>query len=132
MEGIPLGFSYQSNSTTPSIFLAIAAHKIPEAITLSALILLAGIHKNRGLLIFCFALASPVSGILSMYLGQKFYFVSNQLIYIIPVVAGAFLHISTTILYESGTKHHQLSRQKVIAVVLGLGFALATLLLHLH
>lgn len=132
MEGIPLGFSYQSSGTTPSIFLAIAAHKIPEAITLSALLIAADIRKNRWLLIILFAITSPLSGILAMYFGQKFYFISNQLVYIIPVVAGAFLHISTTILYESGTKHHQLSRQKVIAVMLGLGFALATLLLHIH
>jgi len=132
MEGIPLGFSYQSSSTTPSIFLAIAAHKIPEAITLSTLLFIADIKKNKWMLIVLFALASPISGILAMYFGQKFYFVSNQLVYIIPIVAGAFLHISTTILYESGTKHHQLSRQKVIAVMLGLGFALATLLLHFH
>ncbi len=132
MEGIPLGFSYQSSNTTPSIFLAIAAHKIPEAITLSALLFVADIKKNKWVFILLFAIASPLSGIMAMYFGQKFYFVSNQLIYIIPIVAGAFLHISTTILYESGTKHHQLSRQKVIAVVLGLGFALATLLLHVH
>lgn len=132
MEGIPLGFSYQASGTTPSIFLAIAAHKIPEAITLSALLFAANIKKNKWLLIFLFAVASPLSGILAMYFGQKFYFISNQLVYIIPIVAGAFLHISTTILYESGTKHHQLSRQKVIAVMLGLGFALATLLLHIH
>ena len=132
MEGIPLGFSYQSNNTTPSIFLAIAAHKIPEAITLASLLFMANIKKNKWLLILLFALASPLSGILAIYFGQKFYFISNQLLYIIPIVAGAFLHISTPILYESGTKHHQLSRQKVMAVVLGLGFALATLLLHVH
>jgi zinc and cadmium transporter len=132
MEGIPLGFSYQSSNTTPSIFLAIAAHKIPEAITLASLLFMANIKKNKWLLILLFALASPLSGILAMYFGQKFYFISNQLVYIIPIVAGAFLHISTTILYESGTKHHQLSRQKVMAVALGLGFALATLLLHVH
>jgi zinc and cadmium transporter len=69
---------------------------------------------------------------MAMYYGQKFYFVSNLLVYIIPVVIGAFLHISTTILYESGTKHHELSRQKVTVVLLGLGFALLTLLLHSH
>jgi zinc transporter ZupT len=132
MEGIPLGFSYQSQGTAPSFFLAIAAHKIPEAITLSVLLIAADVKKNRWPLIILFALASPVSGILAMYFGQKFFFISNQLKYIIPIVAGAFLHISTTILYESGTKHHQLSRQKVMAVLLGLGFALATLLLHIH
>lgn len=133
MEGIPLGFNYQSTRTSPSIFLAVAAHKIPEAITLSALLFATDVKKSqRVLLVFFFAIASPVAGIMAMYFGQKFFFISNQLIYINAIVAGAFLHISTTILYESGTRHHQLSRQKVITVMLGLGFALCTLLLHFH
>jgi hypothetical protein len=90
------------------------------------------IKSNKYILILLFAFVSPISGILAMVYGQKFAFVSHLLVYIIPVVIGSFLHISTTILYESGTKHHQLSRQKVIAVLLGLGFAFATLLLHEH
>jgi hypothetical protein len=77
-------------------------------------------------------MVSPISGMMAMYYGQKFYFISNILVYIIPVVIGAFLHISTTILYESGTKHHQLSTQKILVVLLGIGLAMATLLLHVH
>lgn len=133
MEGIPLGFHYQDPETLPSIFFGVAAHKIPEAVTLSALLLSAGMTtSHRWTIVFLFALVSPVSGIMAMIYGQKFYFISNLLVYIIPVVIGAFLHISTTVLYESGTKHHELSRQKVMAVLLGLGFALSTLLLHSH
>ncbi len=132
MEGIPLGFNYQDTSTLPSIFFGVAAHKIPEAITLSSLLLVTPTKTNKWILVILFALVSPISGIMAMYYGQKFYFISNLLVYFIPVVIGAFLHISTTILYESGTKHHELSRQKVIVVLLGLGFALSTLLLHSH
>ncbi len=132
MEGIPLGFSYQDNSTLPSIFFGVAAHKIPEAITLSSLLMVTVTKTNKWILVILFALVSPISGIMAMYYGQKFYVISNLLVYFIPVVIGAFLHISTTILYESGTKHHELSRQKVIVVLLGLGFALSTLLLHTH
>lgn len=132
MEGIPIGFVYQSPGTAPSIFLAIAAHKLPEAITLSTLLIVATKGNDKWIYILLFALASPIAGILAMYFGQKFHFISNQLIYIIPIVAGAFLHISTTILYESGTKHHQLSKQKTLAILLGVLFALATLLFHVH
>ena len=132
MEGIPLGFNYQDGHTLPSIFLGVAAHKIPEAITLSSLLIFSTTRWNKWVLVLLFAIVSPLSGIMAMYYGQKFYFVSNLLVYIIPVVIGAFLHISTTILYESGTKHHELSRQKVTVVLLGLGFALLTLLLHSH
>jgi zinc transporter ZupT len=132
MEGIPLGFNYQSSGTMPSIFLGVAAHKIPEAITLSALLLVSPTKYNKWIYVILFALVSPISGMLAMYYGQKFYFISNVLVYIIPVVIGAFLHISTTILYESGTKHHQLSTQKILVVLLGIGLAMATLLLHVH
>lgn len=130
MEGIPLGFNYQQSSTFPSIFLGVAAHKLPEAITLSALILASIKTSNKWVLVITFALISPISAIMAMIYGEKFYFISNMLTYIIPIVLGAFLHISTTILYESGTKKHELSGQKVIAVLLGLGFALLTLLFH--
>jgi uncharacterized membrane protein YciS (DUF1049 family) len=65
-----------------------------------------------------------------MEFGTRFYFISNLLVYVIPVVLGGFLHISTTILYESGTQHHQLSKQKLLAVLFGLSLAFATLLLH--
>ena len=133
MEGIPLGFNYQGEATLPSLFLGVAAHKLPEAITLCSFLLIAGTKINKWLLLFLFALVSPLSAIMAFYYGQKFQFISELLIYIIPIVIGSFLHISTTILYESGTKHHQLSRQKVIAVLLGAGFALLTLLIpHSH
>jgi len=132
MEGIPLGFNYNSGATLPSIFLGVAAHKLPEAITLCSLLLLSGTKVNKWLILVLFALMSPVSAMLAMYYGQKFHFISNLLIYIIPLVIGSFLHISTTVLYESGTQHHELSRQKVIAVLLGVGFAMCTLLFHTH
>jgi Predicted divalent heavy-metal cations transporter len=130
MEGIPLGFQYQEKATLPSIFLGVAAHKIPEAVTFAALLLSSTSGKKQWGYLVLFALISPLSGLLAMFYGQQFYFISNLLIYIIPVVIGAFLHISTTILYESGTKHHELSRQKVIMVLLGLAFAISTLLFH--
>ena len=132
MEGIPLGFNYQSQATLPAIFLGVAAHKLPEAITLCSLLLLSGTTRNKWLILIVFALVSPLSAMMAMYYGEKFHFISNLLVYIIPLVIGSFLHISTTVLYESGTKHHELSRQKVIAVLLGVGFALGTLLFHSH
>ncbi len=132
MEGIPLGFNFHSGATIPSMFFGVATHKIPEAITLSALLLSSKQVKNKWQYVIFFASISPISGILAMYYGQHFYFISNLLVYIIPVVIGAFLHISTTILYESGTRHHQLSRQKVLVILVGLGLALSTLLLPHH
>lgn len=131
LEGIPLGFNYQNEHTLPALFLGVAAHKIPEAITLSIFLLgLPG--AQRWFPVLLFALMSPLAAWLAMEFGTRFYFISNVLVYVIPMVLGGFLHISTTILYESGTKHHQLSKQKLMAVLLGFVLALGTLLLHQH
>lgn len=132
MEGIPLGFNYQTVSTSPSIFLGVAAHKIPEAMTLSFLLLSATNTTNKWIYVLIFSLLTPLSGVLATVYGQKFYYISNLLTYIIPFVIGSFLHISTTILYESGTKHHELSKQKIIALTIGLLFSFITLLFHVH
>ena len=49
---------------------------------------------------------------------------------LVVVVAGAFIHIATTIFFESGTRQHLLTRQKITAILLGVGLGLTTLLLE--
>jgi zinc and cadmium transporter len=130
MEGIPLGFNYQATSTIKSVFLGVAAHKLPEAITLGVLLKASKPKQSVWIYLFAFAIMSPLAGVLAVFYGQKFYFITSILTNMIPIVIGAFLHIATTILYESGTKHHELSKQKVIFVLLGIAAALLTLLFH--
>ncbi|NIG57183.1 ZIP family metal transporter [Chitinophaga sp. Cy-1792] len=129
MEGIPLGFTYEDQSALPSLMVGVAAHKIPEAMTLITVMMHA--HKSRKQLwqiLIIFALVTPVAAILAGWLGSKSAMVSHYLIYLVALVIGAFLHISTTIFYESGTKHHELSKRKVLAIALGLGLAFLTLI----
>ncbi|MBO9727706.1 MAG: ZIP family metal transporter [Chitinophaga sp.] len=129
MEGIPLGFKYDDQSALPSLMAGVAAHKIPEALTLITVMMHA--HKKRSqlwqILVF-FALVTPLAAILAGWLGTRFEIVQHYLLYVVALVVGAFLHISTTIFYESGTKHHELSRKKVIAIALGLLLAFLTLI----
>ncbi len=130
MEGIPLGYNFHNNtSTLSSVFLGVLAHKIPEAITLSSLLVLSK-TKSKWIYLILFSCMSPAAGILANYFGTRYYAISHILTLIIPMVVGAFIHISTTILFESGTQHHQLSTQKIGAVLLGVAMALLTLLLH--
>jgi hypothetical protein len=46
---------------------------------------------------------------------------------LIPVVAGSFIHIATTIFFESGTKQHLLTWQKAFAILIGVGIGLLSL-----
>ena len=51
---------------------------------------------------------------------------------IMAIVVGIFLHISTTILFESSTKDHRFNRQKIIAVLLGVLISLLNFLVIEH
>ncbi|MGX5819557.1 ZIP family metal transporter [Chitinophaga lutea] len=129
MEGIPLGFHYEDRSALPSLMLGVAAHKVPEALTLITVMMHA--HQSKARLwriLILFSLVTPLSAILAGLLGQEFTVVTDSLIYLVALVIGAFLHISTTIFYESGTKHHELSRRKVLAIAAGIALAFVTLI----
>ncbi|MGN7822647.1 ZIP family metal transporter [Chitinophaga varians] len=129
MEGIPLGFKYEDQSALPSLMMGVAAHKVPEALTLITVMIHA--HKTKAQLwqiLMAFAVVTPVAAILAWWMGNRFDIVSHYLLYVVALVIGAFLHISTTIFYESGTKHHELSSKKVLAIATGLVLAFLTLI----
>ncbi len=129
MEGIPLGFHYEDKSALPSLMLGVMAHKVPEALTLITVMLHA--HQTKGQLwriLLIFSVITPLSAILAATLGREFHVVTDSLIYLVALVIGAFLHISTTIFYESGTKHHELSRRKILAIAAGIALAFVTLI----
>ncbi|QJB33411.1 ZIP family metal transporter [Chitinophaga oryzae] len=129
MEGIPLGFQYEDQSALPSLIIGVAAHKVPEALTLITVMIHA--HKSKTQLwqiLTAFAVVTPVAAMLAWWMGNRFDIVSHYLLYVVALVIGAFLHISTTIFYESGTKHHELSGKKVLAIATGLVLAFLTLI----
>lgn len=130
MEGLPLGFNYRYASTEPSLYLAVAAHKLPEVILLSTLAISVKPKNSALFSIFIFSLLTPAGALAAAFLGRKYYAVSQIVTVLIPIVAGVFIHISTTIFFESGTKHHMLTRNKVLAIMLGIALGLLTLLIE--
>jgi zinc transporter ZupT len=127
MEGIPLGFHYRNAGTNPSLYLAVGAHKIPEAMIIGMLLKHSYGRRTTWYLLMLFALVTPASASLATWLGGEYLALSNAVTAIIPIVAGAFIHISTTIFYESGTRHHMLTIQKAGAMLLGVSLAALTL-----
>jgi zinc transporter ZupT len=130
MEGLPLGFNYRIGATTPSLYMAVAAHKLPEAMVASMLVASAKGKRAAIIALFFFALITPTASILATFAGTKYYAMSKVVAALIPVVAGAFIHIATTIFFESGTKQHLLTWRKIAAIAAGLGLGLATLVLE--
>jgi zinc and cadmium transporter len=129
MEGIPLGYNFSQGSTIPSLFLGVMAHKAPEALTLMSVVTTIAIPRSKKIFILIqFAIITPLAGILAIYFGHQFSFVNQMLTLLVPIVIGAFIHISTTIFFESGTNHHELDWKKIIAILFGLGLSLLTML----
>lgn len=128
-EGIPLGTTYHEDSTVPSLYLAIALHKLPEAMLLVSLLVHGQRSKGRSILwLFLFALLTPVSSMLTHYAGSHLDAFTTILPYINAVVTGSFLHIGTTIFFESGTNAHDMSWRKWLIIVLGIGLALLSVM----
>jgi zinc and cadmium transporter len=128
MEGLPLGFNYSEPGTTSSLYLAVAAHKIPEAMLLTSVVYSVKGKKVAFYNLVFFSMITPAASVLSELLGQRYFALSRVVMWFIPIVAGAFIHIATTIFFESGTRHHMLTWKKIISIILGVGIGLTTLL----
>src|SRR3569623_1073559 len=127
LEGMPIADGNQNQ-----LVYGIALHHIPAAFAL-ATVLLAN-KQSRGKTIFfiiLFAIMAPTGYLFSEQLSAGG--IGNLQKYfgrIMGVVIGIFLHISTTILFESSSDH-KFTIRKMIAVVAGMGIALAAFLAQL-
>lgn len=125
IEGMPLASNHQNE-----LVFGIAIHHIPAAFALASLLVHTRLSKGKiYLFIFIFAAMTPAGfliskGISSGNLGN----IEQHFDKMMAIVIGIFLHISTTILFESGSEnHHHFNRKKLTAVLVGVVVALASL-----
>ena len=126
LEGMPLA---NINTNSHSFLLTgIVMHNIPIAIALMTMLIQSHISKTKALLLLIvFASITPLGTFTSYAIGQNIIF--NFSVYfdrIMAVVVGIFLHISTTILFES-SENHRFNFIKFLVILLGAGFALLSL-----
>ena len=120
IEGMPLGNPHHHSHLHSSLLSAIALHKIPVGIVLTHMLLESKMSKFKIiLLIGAFALTTPLGSFVSQFISS----ISDYYREIMAVVIGMFLHISTTILFES-SEGHQFNSRKAIAIILGTSIAL--------
>ena len=122
LEGIPLG-GHLHNHTHNALLTGIVLHKLPVSIVLMTFFLQSGMPKKRAyILLLLFALMSP----LGVFAGNLFTILANYHNEIMAMVIGIFLHISTTILFES-TDGHKFSFTKIITIIIGTLIAILSL-----
>lgn len=112
LEGIPIeGHGH--------LIYGIIIHKLPVAIILSTFFLASQLSKSKiAFFLILFALMTPLGVFLSSVLPvfKTYYFEVSAL------VIGIFLHISTTILFES-SEGHKFNLTKLITIVLAVAIA---------
>ncbi|MBF9253026.1 ZIP family metal transporter [Pontibacter sp. 172403-2] len=119
-----LGHAHQQSSFY-LVLLGVALHHIPAGFALmSVLLSRLGNFRKAFLWLLIFALGSPLGILVSNTLLNE---APNGALYtaLTGLVAGNFLHISTTILFETSPDHH-FNRSKLVATLLGLLLALGS------
>jgi len=117
MEGVPLQFEH--HHAAHPLLMGIIIHKIPVALILAGMMRIAQFSTIRILsALFIFALMSPAGQLV----GEHVPFFSTHYLEILAIVSGIFLHVSTTILFES-SESHKFNYIKMLFVLLGLGLA---------
>jgi zinc transporter ZupT len=134
MEGLPLaGYSslhaaHHSHHQHSEwhLLIGIILHKVPAAFALVILMLLSGFRQRVVVLsLLIFSSMSPLGAALASFLNWD---LETQRL-ILALVVGSFLHISTTILFESdNSTHHRIPWRKLLAIIAGLGMSIFTLI----
>ncbi len=113
-QPVTTGFGYDVNA----ILLGIALHRAPAAFALMT-VLTSQLHSRKKALphLFIFSLAAPVGLLISSYFVESQVLSETGLIYLYALVSGNFLHISTTIVFESSPEHRFNAKKLAVAVV---------------
>ena len=108
LEGMHLSYSgHEGEGHDHSLYLGIVLHHLPVAFALVSMLSQSGIKKSTSMLwLALFASMAPMGALISELLSDGALF-SISLYYnkLMAVVIGVFLHISTTILFESNNNH---------------------------
>ncbi len=109
-----MGFGYDVNA----ILLGIALHRAPAAFALMT-VLASQLNSKRKALphLIIFSLAAPVGLFISSYFVESQILSDTGLIYLYALVSGNFLHISTTIVFESSPEHRFNAKKLAVAIV---------------
>ncbi len=130
LEGMPLAAGHQAE-----LVFGIAIHHVPAAFALGSLLLNTRLSKTKiAIFLLLFAIMTPLGFLTSKGISEgEIGNITQYFDKIMAIVIGIFLHISTTILFESGSAdHHKFNRKKMIAVILGVLVSLANFLFDGH
>lgn len=131
LEGMPISQQIHHRhegailSFSDSLVVGIILHNIPISIAFTGMLMHMGMEKRKAVFyLILFALMAPLGCFISQLISwsgvagfEKFLKIA------LALVIGIFLHISTTIMFESSEKNHRYHISKVVSIVLGAALA---------
>jgi zinc transporter ZupT len=102
---------------TNAILLGIALHRAPAAFALMTVLAVQLRSRKKAIpYLVAFSAAAPIGLLISTYLTHEEALSTTGLMYLYALVSGNFLHISTTIVFESSPGHKFDARKMAITV----------------
>lgn len=110
--------SFTTSYDLNAILLGIALHRAPAAFALMT-VLSFQLHSRTKAVPYLvgFSIAAPIGLLVSTYLTNVDILSNSGLTYLYALVCGNFLHISTTIVFESSPDHHFNARKLTVAIL---------------
>jgi zinc and cadmium transporter len=128
VEGLGLGNAqtYYDPSSRQLLLWSIVVHNYPVSIALLGMLIAWGLTFNRALAwLGLFAAMGPIG----MFLSGHVPILAAHSRELMAIVIGIFMHISTTILFESG-ETHKIHIPKLIAIIIGCALGILTVMFH--
>ena len=127
IEGVPLGNQYAGlvsdhHHVHESLFWGIVFHQIPVSIALMTLFMNTKLSRIKSwLFLLVFASMTPLGAFTGLTITPEQLGLDIHIV--LALVVGMFLHISTTIIFES-SENHKFNLLKLVSILMGCGLAM--------
>jgi len=120
LEGLPLGLPIANAMFNSVLIAGIIIHNLPISMALVDLLTGNKVSKKMVLFLICiFAIMTPLGILITHQLGNHFiHDIENFSAPLFAFVIGIFLHLSTTILFES-SENHVFQGKKLLSIIAG-------------
>ena len=130
IEGLPLEsiFNESQSNGLISFLMGITLHNIPISIAFAGLLIHQQLSKNKVIMYLIFlALMAPLGALIGNVIQNTLGNIEHLSTIFTALVVGIFLHIATTIIFESSEKNHRYHITKLLSILLGvaLGYLLS-------
>lgn len=117
LEGMPFGHSHDHGDELGRLLIGVLIHKLPVAFVLTGMLLSIGFDRLKAIAVLSvFCLMSPLGGLFSQLLEGVMTDQPKVFSVIMALIVGMFMHISTTIIYETD-EGHRFNAAKMSAIL---------------